>query len=45
VITGRTRLLALAARAKSVPTVTGRDTFAGQLRELGAFFGYPFERT
>jgi shikimate dehydrogenase len=34
-----------AARAAGAPTVTGRDMFEGQLRELGAFFGYPFERT
>jgi shikimate dehydrogenase len=34
-----------AARASGAPTVTGRDMFEGQLRELGAFFGYPFERT
>jgi shikimate dehydrogenase len=34
-----------AARAMDAPTVTGRDMFEGQLRELGAFFGYPFART
>ena len=31
-----------AARAKGAATVTGRDMYEGQVRELGAFFGYPF---
>jgi len=34
-----------AARAQGAATVTGRDMFEGQVRELGAFFGYPLERT
>ena len=34
-----------AARAKGAATVTGRDMYEGQVRELGAFFGYRFERT
>lgn len=33
------------ARARGAPTVTGRDMYEGQVRELGAFFGYPFEKT
>jgi shikimate 5-dehydrogenase len=33
-----------AARAKGAATVTGRDMYEGQVRELGAFFGFPFER-
>lgn len=33
-----------AARAKGAPTVTGRDMYEGQVRELGAFFGYPFPK-
>jgi shikimate dehydrogenase len=34
-----------AARAKGAAAVTGRDMYEGQVRELGAFFGFPFERT
>lgn len=34
-----------AARAKGAPTVTGRDMYEGQARELGAFFGYRLEKT
>jgi shikimate dehydrogenase len=34
-----------AARARGAATVTGRDMYEGQVRELGAYFGYPFERT
>ena len=34
-----------AARSKGVATVTGRDMYEGQVRELGAFFGYHLERT
>lgn len=30
-----------AARAAGAPTVTGRDMFEGQLREMAAFLGYP----
>lgn len=33
-----------AARATGAATVTGRDMYEGQVRSLGAFFGYPFER-
>lgn len=33
-----------AARAKGAGTVTGRDMYEGQVRELGAFFGYPFAK-
>jgi shikimate dehydrogenase len=33
-----------AARAKGAATVTGRDMYEGQVRELGAFFGYPLEK-
>jgi shikimate dehydrogenase len=34
-----------AARAKGAATVTGRDMYEGQVRELAAFFGYRIERT
>jgi shikimate dehydrogenase len=34
-----------AARARGAATLTGRDMYEGQVRELGAFFGYPFEKT
>jgi shikimate dehydrogenase len=34
-----------AARARGAATVTGRDMYEGQVSELGAFFGYPFEKT
>jgi shikimate dehydrogenase len=34
-----------AARAKGAAAVTGRDMYEGQVRELGAFFGFRFERT
>lgn len=34
-----------AARTKGAATVTGRDMYEGQVRELGAFFGYRFERS
>lgn len=34
-----------AARARGAATVTGRDMYEGQVRELGAFFGYPFDET
>ncbi len=34
-----------AARAGGFPTVTGRDMYEGQVRALGAFFGYRFDRT
>jgi len=33
-----------AARARGAATVTGRDMYEGQVRELGAFFGYPIEK-
>lgn len=33
-----------AARARGAGTVTGRDMYEGQVRELGAFFGYPFAK-
>jgi shikimate dehydrogenase len=34
-----------AARAQGAATVTGRDMYEGQVRELAAFFGYRIERT
>jgi shikimate dehydrogenase len=33
-----------AARARGAATVTGRDMYEGQVRELSAFFGYPAAR-
>jgi shikimate dehydrogenase len=33
-----------AARAAGAPTVTGRDMFEGQIREMAAYFGYPTTR-
>jgi shikimate dehydrogenase len=34
-----------AARARGAGTVTGRDMYEGQVRELAEFFGYRIERT
>lgn len=34
-----------AARARSAATVTGRDMYEGQVRELAEFFGYRIEKT